>query len=119
MKIGIDFQLYGARKLNQPNELGYRRFLVMRLCEHNKRVVWSFPVLLMSGFERLYLAPSGIYLLPLTPEVSCRAVSLSPIHKDPFDRLIIATALVNKTRLASVDGSFPLYPEISNLLLSS
>lgn len=65
------------------------------------------------------LEPSGICLLPLTPEVSCRAVSLSPIHKDPFDRLIIATALVNEARLASIDGSFPLYSEISDLLLPS
>jgi PIN domain nuclease of toxin-antitoxin system len=65
------------------------------------------------------LEPSGICLLPLTPEVSCRAVSLSPIHKDPFDRLIIATALVCEARLASVDNLFSLYPKIKDRLLSS
>jgi PIN domain nuclease of toxin-antitoxin system len=65
------------------------------------------------------LEPSGICLLPLTPEVACRAVSLSPVHKDPFDRLIIATSLVYKARLASVDSLFSLYPEIGDRLLSS
>lgn len=65
------------------------------------------------------LAPSGICLFPLTPEVSCKAVSLSPVHKDPFDRLIIATALVYEARLASVDSLFPLYPEIGDRLLFS
>jgi PIN domain nuclease of toxin-antitoxin system len=58
-------------------------------------------------------------LLPLTPEVACRAVSLSPVHKDPFDRLIIATSLVYEARLASVDSLFSLYPEIGDRLLSS
>jgi PIN domain nuclease of toxin-antitoxin system len=65
------------------------------------------------------LEPSGICLLPLTPEVACRAVSLSPVHKDPFDRLIIATSLVYEARLASVDSLFSLYPEIGDRLLSS
>jgi PIN domain nuclease of toxin-antitoxin system len=65
------------------------------------------------------LEPSGICLLPLTPEVACKAVSLSPVHKDPFDRLIIATALVYEARLASVDNLFVLYPEIDDRLLSS
>jgi PIN domain nuclease of toxin-antitoxin system len=65
------------------------------------------------------LEPSGICLLPLTPEVACKAVGLSPVHKDPFDRLIIATALVYEAKLASVDNLFALYPEIGDRLLSS
>ena len=63
------------------------------------------------------LAPSGICLFPLTPEVSCKAVSLSPVHKDPFDRLIIATALIYEAKLASVDSFFASYPEIRDGLL--
>jgi len=65
------------------------------------------------------LEPMDIVLLPLNAAVACRAVELSPVHKDPFDRLIIATALVYDGRLASVDGSFSLYPEIKNRLLGS
>ncbi len=65
------------------------------------------------------LESMDIVLLPLNAAVACRAVELSPVHKDPFDRLIIATALVYDGRLASVDGSFSLYPEIKNRLLGS
>jgi len=50
------------------------------------------------------LSPSGITLLPLSPEITIRAVNLSPIHKDPFDRLIVTTALEYGARLASVDS---------------
>ena len=30
-------------------------------------------------------------------------------HKDPFDRIILATALVDRLRLVSSDGDFPAY----------
>jgi PIN domain nuclease of toxin-antitoxin system len=63
------------------------------------------------------LDPSGITLLPLTPEVSCRAVALSSVHKDPFDRLIIATALTYGAQLASIDTVFPRYPELRDCLM--
>ncbi len=63
------------------------------------------------------LAPAGIELLPLSPEITVRAVNLSPIHKDPFDRLIIATALEYGAKLASVDTLFFKYPELENILI--
>lgn len=64
------------------------------------------------------LTPSGILLLPLTPETASQAVDLSPIHKDPFDRLIIATALLYGGQLASVDSVFPRYPELKTCLMN-
>lgn len=63
------------------------------------------------------LEPSGIELLPLTTKIAYRAISLSPIHKDPFDRLIIATALFYKAKLASIDGLFSQYLEIDKQLM--
>jgi len=63
------------------------------------------------------LTPAKIELLPLTPAISIRAVNLSPVHKDPFDRLIIATALEYGAKLASVDSLFPKYPELENHLM--
>ena len=64
------------------------------------------------------LESSGIELFPLTPEISVRAVNLTPIHRDPFDRLIIATALFYDARLASVDSLFPQYPELQGCLMT-
>ncbi len=55
--------------------------------------------------------------LIITPEITIRAVNLSPIHKDPFDRIIIATALEYDAKLASIDTLFPKYPELKNHLM--
>ncbi|USR91246.1 PIN domain-containing protein [Phormidium yuhuli AB48] len=63
------------------------------------------------------LEPAGIELMPMNERVAVRAVNLSPIHKDPFDRLIIATALVYQAQLASVDGLFRRYPELNGVLM--
>ncbi|MEB3193191.1 MAG: PIN domain-containing protein [Snowella sp.] len=65
------------------------------------------------------LTPSGISLLPLSADIAAKAVSLSPVHRDPFDRLIIATALCHQTQLASIDSLFPQYSELDGILLSS
>jgi PIN domain nuclease of toxin-antitoxin system len=65
------------------------------------------------------LEPTGIILFPLTAEIAYQAVSLSPVHKDPFDRLIIATALIYKAQLASIDGLFSQYSEINTHLMQS
>jgi PIN domain nuclease of toxin-antitoxin system len=63
------------------------------------------------------LSPAGIELLPLTPAIAAVAVKLSPVHRDPFDRLIIATTLESGAKLASVDGVFRHYPELADSLL--
>jgi PIN domain nuclease of toxin-antitoxin system len=63
------------------------------------------------------LEPAGIMIFPLTPKIACRAVDLSAVHKDPFDRLIIATALEYGAKLASVDGLFSQYSELDACLM--
>ena len=63
------------------------------------------------------LEPSGIILFDINPNIICRAVELSPVHRDPFDRLIIATALEYDAKLASVDSLFARYPELESYLL--
>jgi PIN domain nuclease of toxin-antitoxin system len=64
------------------------------------------------------LIPAGIEIFPLTETIAARAVQLSPIHKDPFDRMIIATALEYGAKLASVDGLFPQYTELATHLMT-
>jgi PIN domain nuclease of toxin-antitoxin system len=64
------------------------------------------------------LEPSGVTLFPITAEISCKAVSLSAVHKDPFDRLIIATTLVYQAKLASIDSLFSQYSEFDGYLMN-
>lgn len=58
-----------------------------------------------------------IQLLSLTPNIANQAVNLSPIHKDPFDRIIIATTLEYQAQLASIDNLFSRYIELEEYLL--
>ncbi len=64
------------------------------------------------------LEPSGIKLLPLDAAIAVRAVDLPEHHRDPFDRMIIATALVLDAQLASVDTAFAAYTELHNRVLA-
>ncbi|GMV45446.1 MAG: hypothetical protein AMXMBFR66_08440 [Pseudomonadota bacterium] len=59
------------------------------------------------------LHPSGIELLPLDEAIAVRAVELPEHHRDPFDRIIIATALALDARLASADAAFAAYDELA------
>jgi PIN domain nuclease of toxin-antitoxin system len=77
----------------------------------------EFPIAVREWFT-LALSGSGVELLPLTPEISARAVELPEIHRDPFDRIIIATALELNADLASVDGQFSNYPELAGRLIA-
>ncbi len=76
----------------------------------------ELPLPLRDWFARA-LEGSDVELLPLTSEISTRAVELPEIHRDPFDRIIIATALTLDATLASIDGHFPAYPELAGRLL--
>lgn len=63
------------------------------------------------------LTVAKIDIFSITPEIAIRAVNLSPIHKDPFDRIIMATALAYGAKLASIDNLFPKYVEIKDHLM--
>lgn len=64
------------------------------------------------------LAASGVECLPVTCEISRLSVALQDIHKDPADRIIIATAITHNAMLASVDTVFPAYTELTGRLIS-
>lgn len=63
------------------------------------------------------LENSGIESLPVTCEIMHKAAMLSDIHRDPADRIIIATALACDAKLASIDSLFPDYPELKGRLV--
>jgi PIN domain nuclease of toxin-antitoxin system len=48
--------------------------------------------------------------LPITLEHATEVESLPPHHKDPFDRLLIAQAIVEGIPIISVDAAFDAYP---------
>lgn len=81
---------------------------------HHGRITLSLP--LLEWMDKA-LGPSGIALMPVTPQVAEMAVTLPEHHSDPQDRLIIATACVHGAKLISADGKSPLYGELAGLLV--
>ncbi len=65
------------------------------------------------------LSGSGIVSIPIDCEIARVSVSLNDIHKDPADRLIIASAITYGAFLASQDETFPKYPELSGYLIAN
>lgn len=61
---------------------------------------------------------TDIEFLNITPKIASLSVELPEHHKDPWDRLIIATALIYDCDLVSVDTKFPLYDELNNKLIN-
>ncbi len=48
--------------------------------------------------------------LPITGEHAATVAILPPIHKDPFERLLIAQAIVEGITLVTVDANLASYP---------
>lgn len=84
------------------------------LAERRGRIKLQLP---LEAWFADALEPAGVELFPLTPTIVTRAVRLTQAHRDPFDRIIIATALEYEAKLASIDGAFPQYPELADSLL--
>jgi PIN domain nuclease of toxin-antitoxin system len=53
---------------------------------------------------------NGVQILPVTLEHVLGLEALPDVHKDPFDRLLIAQARVEGAILLSADGVFARYP---------
>jgi len=63
------------------------------------------------------LEGSGVTCLPIDRQIAVRAANLPEHHRDPADRLIIATAIEKRARLMSLDGAFQAYFESSGTLI--
>lgn len=64
----------------------------------------------IASWVQAALVGSGISVLPLTPEVAIEANRLpGTFHKDPADRLIVATARIFGLPLVTRDGKIQAY----------
>ncbi len=59
---------------------------------------------------RRALLDNGYSELDVTAQHVLATVSLPPIHRDPFDRLLIAQATVEGITLVTADTTIPRYP---------
>lgn len=58
------------------------------------------------------LEPTGFLSLPISGEHCAGIVELPPVHRDPFDRLLIAQAMTEPMRFVTADASLRAYGDI-------
>lgn len=59
------------------------------------------------------LAKAGLQLLHLTPRIASQAALLPDVHRDPIDRVIVATAIEHAAELVSKDELIAKYPGVT------
>lgn len=60
--------------------------------------------------------PTGFELLDVTGAHAARVATLPPLHRDPFDRLLVAQALVEPLVLVTHDEALAGYGDLVRLL---
>ena len=78
---------------------------IARLAKEGKIALGVEPGEFLSDLADQY----GLVSLPPTDETMLRAAQLPDIHKDPTDRIIIATALLRNLPVVTADSRFPQY----------
>lgn len=74
-----------------------------------KKAVLTLPVPLPDWYVAA-LDESEIVCLPMTPQILHASTILPDIHRDPADRIIIATALKENAILVTADETIQKYP---------
>jgi len=74
---------------------------------------WEIALLISLGRidndPRLFTPPPGIETLPILPRHCQALIDLPQIHRDPFDRMLIAQARVENAMLLTRDAKIAAY----------
>jgi len=83
--------------------------------------LWEIALLVSLGRirndPRLFALPSGIDLLPLLPSHCQELIGLPQIHRDPFDRMLIAQSRVEGLTLVTRDAKIASYGQAGAAIL--
>jgi PIN domain nuclease of toxin-antitoxin system len=70
----------------------------------------------INAWVKTALSQPGINLLPFSPKIAIESVNLpEPMHKDPSDRIIVASARVEGLRLVTRDKEILEFAALTNL----
>lgn len=88
---------------NADNEVFVSTVSAYEASYKHHRGRWPEVAPLVNAFEEV-VAAEGFDLLPLSARHAIRAGSYGPEHRDPFDRMLAAQAVVEGLTLVSKDG---------------
>ena len=115
--------------INEPENLSDAALNAIRETKTDQRAIasisiWEFAMMAARKKIELKITPAewllyalgktGIRVMEISPEVAIEACSLpGNFHKDPADRIIVATARVNHRALITKDKKIIEYPEVN------
>src|SRR5438093_4351346 len=86
---------------------------------------WEVAIKVARGKIRLNQPPIHWFLglveryalgeIPLDAQSACAAAALPPIHRDPFDRVLVALARARTLTVLTSDRNIPRYPGITTV----
>lgn len=120
------------RLANDPAELGpgARRLLAARRGAIGVSAITAFEIALLVTKGRIVLPAAladpaawyaealrchGLRELPVTGAIAAASVALPPLHQDPADRMIVATALLHAGTIVTSDQTIPRYPGVTTV----
>jgi PIN domain nuclease of toxin-antitoxin system len=93
-------------------EIGVPAVCCLEVAQHVTRERIKVDRDLHTWFEQ---ALNGIRLLPLTPDVAINAARLLWNHRDPFDRVIVATAILHRAPLVTKDDRIRRFQGVATI----
>lgn len=94
------------------NSLFVSAITAFEIAVKSRRGKLELPLPVMDWFASV-LDVHGIRELPMTASIAVAAVQLPPLHNDPCDRIILATAIMNRMKIISCDRLLSQYDEVS------
>lgn len=105
---GGDLSANARRRIAAASALHYSSISVWeiaRLMKEGKVVIPNDAANFVADLKAQY----DIAAIPPTDDIMIRAALLPDFHKDPADRIIIATSLAHNLTIVTGDGKFPQY----------
>ena len=97
-----------CRKINDATVVYVSAISGFEIAIKNKKNKLHLPVAPLEWFTTV-IEHHDLYVLPLDLPVCIRSIELPPIHSDPCDRFIIATAEIHNLQVITTDGMFSRY----------
>ena len=105
---GGDLSANAVRRISVASSLHYSSISaweIARLRKEGKVAIPNDPADFIADLSAMY----GLSAIPPDDEIMLRAANLPDFHKDPADRIIIATAFVHNLTIVTGDNKFAQY----------
>lgn len=117
--------------INEPERLSRGAYELISETPNDQRAIasisiWEFAMMVTRGRIRLRISPAEwldhatyrtmITVLNLTPRIALDACNLpGKFHRDPADRIIVATARIHQMKLITKDQKIIDYPNVETV----